>query len=670
MIVVLFGSTVTVSPQLVFSQQNPNANSNKVLTGTGPPPDKLGNPGDVYLDTFDLNLEFYVKDDQNIWQLVDTVVSGPPGEDGTSCSVSDTEDGVTITCTDGTSATVLDGADGAAGADGSGCSVSDTEDGATITCDGTSATVLDGADGAAGADGLDGADGSGCSVSDTEDGVTITCDDGTFAIVDGTVTNEDLGDSGCSVGDVYSWDGDSWECDSGSLIGLSCADGQIPRYVESEDRWTCATTSDTLAGLSCDANDVPLYDGTAWVCSSAAGDTLAGLSCTSGEVAKWDGSAWTCAPDVDTDTDTLGTLSCSAGEVAKWNDSTGIWECASDNTGAGGISPQECRIGQVVTGFDANGTPICKNISARNNPITAVDTAGFVGEFTSIAIGTDGFPVVSYSDRTNFDLKVAKCGNVSCSSGNTITAVDTAGVVGVFTSIAIGTDGFPVVSYFDDTNDDLKVAKCGNVSCSSGNTITAVDTAGDVGLYTSIAIGTDGLPVVSYFDSTNGDLKVTKCGNVSCSSGNTITAVDTAGLVGAYTSITIGTDGFPVVSYIDGTNGDLKVTKCGNVSCSGGNTITAVDTGFVGQFTSIAIGTDGFPVVSYSDATNGDLKVAKCGNVSCSGGNTITAVDTAGFVGQFTSIAIGTDGLPVVSYSDATNGDLKVTILGIQIIFS
>jgi len=187
-----------------------------------------------------------------------------------------------------------------------------------------------------------------------------------------------------------------------------------------------------------------------------------------------------------------------------------------------------------------------------------------VGWYTSIAIGTDGLPVISYLDATNYNLKVAKCGNAACSSENTLTTVDPGGNGGSYISITIGTDGLPVISYYDG---DLKVAKCGNASCSSGNTITTVDSGGDVGWCTSIAIGTDGLPVISYFDYTNFDLKVAHCGNASCSSGNTITTIDSAGYVGQFASITIGTDGLPVISYWDGINDDLKVAKCANPFC-------------------------------------------------------------------------------------------------------
>jgi PKD repeat protein len=303
---------------------------------------------------------------------------------------------------------------------------------------------------------------------------------------------------------------------------------------------------------------------------------------------------------------------------------------------------------------------------STGNTITAVDSAGSVGTYTSIAVGADGLPVISYWNWTNQDLKVAKCGNASCSSGNTTTPVDSAGDIGNFTSIAIGADGLPVISYanYNGTTlqyEALKVAKCGIANCTSGNTITTVDSAGDVGSYPSIAIGGDGLPVISYYGGT-ADLMVAHCGDASCSTGNTITTVDSAGDVGYYTSIAIGTDGLPVISYLDWTNGDLKVARCGDAYCTPAtNTITTVDSaGSVGTFTSIAIGADGVPVISYMDSTNLDLKVAHCGNASCSSGNTITTVDSTGDTGRYTSIAIGTDNFPVISYMDFSNKNLKV----------
>ncbi|MCE2765081.1 MAG: hypothetical protein LW627_11275, partial [Ilumatobacteraceae bacterium] len=102
--------------------------------------------------------------------------------------------------------------------------------------------------------------------------------------------------------------------------------------------------------------------------------------------------------------------------------------------------------------------------------------------------------------------RVASCGDPTCTTATT-RAIDTTGDVGWYTSIAIGVDGNPVISYYDDTNLDLKVASCGDPTCTTATT-RAIDTTGRVGYSTSIAIGVNGNPVISYTDMTNSDLKV------------------------------------------------------------------------------------------------------------------------------------------------------------------
>jgi hypothetical protein len=146
--------------------------------------------------------------------------------------------------------------------------------------------------------------------------------------------------------------------------------------------------------------------------------------------------------------------------------------------------------------------------------------------------------------------------------------VDSAGIVGTYTSITYGADGLGLISYYDATNGDLKVLHCGNAACNSGNTATAVNVTGDVGTDTSITIGADGLGLISYYDLTNGDLKVVHCGNVICNSGNTVTPVDSVSSGGPSTSITIGADGLGLISYYDNLNGDLRVFHCSNLTCT------------------------------------------------------------------------------------------------------
>jgi hypothetical protein len=99
--------------------------------------------------------------------------------------------------------------------------------------------------------------------------------------------------------------------------------------------------------------------------------------------------------------------------------------------------------------------------------------------------------------------------------GYALTILDGSGNIGQFSSVTIGADGLDLISYYDATSGNLKVAHCSNSACTSA-TLTAVDRGGDVGQYSSVTIGTDGLGLISYYDATSGDLKVAHCSDLFC----------------------------------------------------------------------------------------------------------------------------------------------------------
>ena len=338
-----------------------------------------------------------------------------------------------------------------------------------------------------------------------------------------------------------------------------------------------------------------------------------------------------------------------------------------------------------------------------------LDATGEVGEWTSLALENNGWPHISYYDATNtalkyawWDLTILNWYRAFIESGNDVgkyssialsysaqvlyvdiswydetdgdlmhthftrdnppgnfSIVDSGGPtdddVGQYTSIALDNQNYAHISYYDVDSTNLKYARF----TGSGWEITVVDHSGDVGKYSSIAIGyVNGARRIhiSYYDDTNDDLKYAYYNGSNWNSWS----IDTQGDVGKWTSIAVDSDNHPHISYYDDTNDDLKYAYYDGSSWT--REIADASQGEnVGQYTSIALdpGTN-YPRISYyrlhGDPQDGDLKFAYRDNTRWY--SEVADNGNGDDVGQYTSLALNGSGHPRISYYDVTDKDL------------
>ena len=194
-----------------------------------------------------------------------------------------------------------------------------------------------------------------------------------------------------------------------------------------------------------------------------------------------------------------------------------------------------------------------------------------VGEYSSLALDSSGKPRISYHDEGNEDLKYAswdgskwvittvdgtnykKGGQIGCNwDGDHGRDQYNSINVGDYSSLALNSTGSPRISYYDETNKDLKYASWDG----SRWVITTVDSARSVGEYSSLELNAKGDPRISYYDASNGNLKFAAWNRTNSLWVTEI--VDSSRKVGTFTSLALDSLGNPCISYYDQSNKDLK----------------------------------------------------------------------------------------------------------------
>jgi hypothetical protein len=230
----------------------------------------------------------------------------------------------------------------------------------------------------------------------------------------------------------------------------------------------------------------------------------------------------------------------------------------------------------------------------------------------------------------------------------TTETVDSYGNVGSYTSLAIDKDGWPHISYYDVSSRDLKYA----YKDDSGWHRLTVDATGVVGRWTSIVLDSLDYPHISYFDDINDDLKYAYKDN----SGWHIETVNSYGSVGSGSEIALDSDGYPHIVYYGNYDGHRRI-KYAFKDFSGWHTSTAVwdisGQNWTGTPFSIALDIYDYPHISYFD--DNDLKYIYKRGTSWH----YKTVETGCREGSGSSIALDQNGYPHIAYNRESGEDLK-----------
>jgi len=270
----------------------------------------------------------------------------------------------------------------------------------------------------------------------------------------------------------------------------------------------------------------------------------------------------------------------------------------------------------------------------------------------------EGNPAVSYSESSHGDLKYARANDFSGSSWAPPIIVDSEGNVGSPSVLAI-VGSNPAIAYYDVTLKDLKFVRSSDPFGGGWLPPVVVDTAGDVGALSSLVI-VDGNPGISYYDSGNRDLKFVRSIDGLGATWNLPITIDSQGTVGASSSLAI-IDGLPAIAYSDSTDLRLNYVRALDAAGSTWGTPIAIDpANSAGSHCSLRV-VEGRPAIAFHDPVGQDLKYIRANNAtgadSLDWGTAIT-IESSGDTGSYVSLRV-IGGRPAISFYYYPGSDLK-----------
>jgi hypothetical protein len=270
----------------------------------------------------------------------------------------------------------------------------------------------------------------------------------------------------------------------------------------------------------------------------------------------------------------------------------------------------------------------------------------------SLVVGSDGNSRISYLDE-NQHLAYAERMN-----GKWITSTVDATIPAGASSLALTHNNVPGISYYDTKARGLMYAYK-----LYGSWKTESVEGNWAGPYSSLVYNEYGLPMVSYYsDGTAADLQVQKFAQRDPNQWYRKTPE--GGAAGMFTALALNATGSPVIGLYDAGSKRLKYVYRADKGKWTEDPWVAdrvVDSGNVGQYLSLAIDSKNVLHFSYYNETGKSLKYAEGKSGGVDVGFNLVTVDT-GNAGKYTSLSLDSSGTPHISYWDDSRQILKYAV--------
>ncbi|QBB69973.1 hypothetical protein ELE36_06135 [Pseudolysobacter antarcticus] len=497
-------------------------------------------------------------------------------------------------------------------------------------------------------------------------------------------------------------------------VGGTCTVGSSIRAIAQNGTVTCESAgSGTVTNIATDAtlSGGPITStGTLGIASGAVGTTQINPaqvqqrvngSCSGNQMVK----------SINAD----GTVSCgSAGTGTVTNIATDATLAGGpiSTSGTLGIAPGGVGLAQIDTSqVQARTTGTCDpgfymrvvnadgSVTCEQEQVTTIPPIGYSPRITSywgklaslpsMAFGSDGFPVISYTAVVNSKhvVIVAKCTEAACLAPILTTVYDPGSTSVVFggSSIVVGSDGLPLVSFAvpNAGGAPFYTVKCSNVACTATSAVSVLTQTSSITAPVLLVDASLNRYYIVYVDSSNNLRRATCSGSCTSLSGGIDTLVTGVGSIfaatidhatvyyaytnstGAYfynctsgcspTAIATPNASPPLLSMLNASGSILVAFRnaAGKLAVRSMSPLlpaqVALASSNVTAISAALVGTQS-PVLAYSQ--DNLIKVVDCSFSSCNFGGSNVGSTLDGLANATFAVGRGSDGLAVAAYAD------------------